>query len=270
MPVVEVNGAEIAYRESSGEGRPVVLVHGNSSSSRTWGHLLDTSMGQRFRCLALDLPGHGGSATASTFDDYSVPAYAAILAGFVRAVNAEGAVLVGWSLGGHIALESTPLLGDAVAGVAIFGTPPIATAESFGSAFLPNPVVNIGFAAESSADAAREYAENSVARDSSVPLEPFVEDFLATDGAARAGLAASLATGRFADEVAIITGLRQPLAVLHGRADRFVSLPYVQGLAAPTLWRGAVQIIDEAGHAPHVETPTAFTNLLEQFIADLP
>ncbi len=41
-------------------------------------------------------------------------------------------------------------------------------------------------------------------------------------------------------------------------------------LTIPTLWRGAVQLIPGAGHAPHQEEPAAFTALLDQFIADLP
>ena len=56
---VDVADQQIAFVESTGTGRPVVLLHGNSSSSRVWQPLLAGPFGQRFRCLALDLPGHG-------------------------------------------------------------------------------------------------------------------------------------------------------------------------------------------------------------------
>jgi pimeloyl-ACP methyl ester carboxylesterase len=36
----------------------------------------------------------------------------------------------------------------------------------------------------------------------------------------------------------------------------------------PTLWRGAVQTIPGAGHAPQWETPEAFDALLAAFIAE--
>jgi pimeloyl-ACP methyl ester carboxylesterase len=38
---------------------------------------------------------------------------------------------------------------------------------------------------------------------------------------------------------------------------------------AASLWRGEVQLIAGAGHAPHQETPEQFATLLEQFISDL-
>jgi hypothetical protein len=46
-----------------------------------------------------------------------------------------------------------------------------------------------------------------------------VADVLRTDGAARAGLGASLAEGRYADEIAITEALTKPLAILHGEGE---------------------------------------------------
>ena len=55
-----IAGQDIAYLETAGGGSPddraVIFVHGNSSSARTWLPLLNSGFGQRFRCLALDLP----------------------------------------------------------------------------------------------------------------------------------------------------------------------------------------------------------------------
>ena len=102
---ITVDGKQIAFTQSGGSGRPVIFVHGNSSSSRTWGPVLAGPFGQRFRCLALDLPGHGESAKAKDPADYSLPGYAEALIGFAQATDATDAVVVGWSLGGHIAIE---------------------------------------------------------------------------------------------------------------------------------------------------------------------
>ena len=67
-------------------------------------------IGQRFRCVALDLPGHGQSGPAKDQADYSLPGYAAVLTGFARALGIPDAVVVGWSLGGQITLEAAPML----------------------------------------------------------------------------------------------------------------------------------------------------------------
>jgi pimeloyl-ACP methyl ester carboxylesterase len=266
---ITVDGQELAYTQSAGQGRPVIFVHGNSSSSRTWDGILAGPFGQRFRCLALDLPGHGNSAPASNRQDYSLPGYAHVLTGFGQATGATDAVIVGWSLGGHIALEAAPHL-PAAAGYVIFGTPPIASAAQMAEAFLPNPAMNVGYAAVVSEEEARVFAASFTAPGSTLPLQEFVTDIMRTDGEARAGLLASVGEGRYADQVAIAGTLRPPLGILHGEREQLVSLAYLQTLTIPTLWRGTVQVLPGVGHALHREAPDTFTALLADFIAELP
>jgi len=70
--MVTVYGQQIVFLESEGDARAVVFVHGNSSSARTWLPVLTGPFGQRFRCLAFDLPGHGQSAPAADHSAYSL------------------------------------------------------------------------------------------------------------------------------------------------------------------------------------------------------
>jgi pimeloyl-ACP methyl ester carboxylesterase len=265
---IDLDGQRIAFRQSAGQGQPVIFVHGNSCSSGTWSNILDGPFGQRFRCLALDLPGHGNSARATDPKDYSLPGYAKVLNDFAQATDANNAVIVGWSLGGHIALEAAPHLQTAN-GFVIFGTPPIATADQMSVAFQPNPAMAFTFAPSITPDEARSYAEAFTAPRSSLDLGEIIEDVQKTDGAARAGLGASLAEGRYADEVAVVNALNKPLAILHGEAEQLISLDYLRTLRIPTLWRDEIQLIPGAGHAPHLETPEVFTALLQDFLADL-
>jgi pimeloyl-ACP methyl ester carboxylesterase len=266
--MVTVDGQRIAFLQSEGDGRAVVFVHGNSSSARTWLPVLTGPFGRRFRCLAFDLPGHGQSAAAADPSAYSLPGYATVLAGFTQACRAAGAVIVGWSLGGHIALEAVPAM-PAAAGYVIFGTPPVASAAQMSDAFLPNPAMNIGFTASVGPEQARAYAASFTTPGSALPLDEFTADILRTDGAARAALFASVGEGRFTDELAIVAELASPLAILHGEGEQLVNLDYLQQLNIPGLWRSHVQLIAGAGHAAHQEAPARFTELLDQFLADL-
>ena len=265
---ITVGNQQIAFSQSDGRGRAVIFVHSNSSSARTWDPLLTGPFGQRFRCLALDLPGHGSSAPAKNPEDYSLPGYAAVLAGFAQATGTAEAVIVGWSLGGSIAIEAAPALPQA-AGYFLFGAPPIASAAQMGEAFLPNPAMGVAFTAAVEPEQARASVASFTAPGSALSLDEFTADFLRTDGEARTGLFASIGEGRFADEIAIISTLPQPVAILHGEGEQLVSLNYLQQLAVPTLWRGHIQLIPGAGHALHREAPAEFAELLEQFIVDL-
>lgn len=79
-------------------------------------------------------------------------------------------------------------------------------------------------------------------------------------------IGASIGRGELKNEVEILRNLDAALAVLHGAEDAFVSLEYIEKLAIPRLWRDEVQVIDGAGHYPHVEKPEKFNALLGAFV----
>ena len=270
---VKINGQRIDYLESPadqcGQDDPaVVLVHGNSSSAKTWLPVMSGDFGRRFRCVALDLPGHGRSEPAANEADYSLPGHAAVLTGFAEELGVSDAVFVGWSLGGQITLEAVPALPDA-RGFVIFGAPPVASPAQMAQAFLPNPAMGALFSAQVTEAEAKLAAESFIAPGSAFDTAEFVADILATDGAARTGLGSSAGASRFADEIAIVTGLRRPLAVVQGADEQLVSLDYLRTLAVPALWRGEVQLLPGVGHAPHQEAPQRFAALLTEFLGDL-
>ena len=60
-----------------------------------------------------------------------------------------------------------------------------------------------------------------------------------------------------------------PLAIINGAEEALVNNDYVASLEYASLWRGQVQLIDEAGHAPFWDQPVRFNNLLEGFLGSL-
>jgi pimeloyl-ACP methyl ester carboxylesterase len=89
------DGTEFAYVEA-GEGPPIVLLHGWSSSLRWWNRNIE-ALAERHRVLALDFRGHGSSE--KTASGHTMPGYAKDVHDFVAAMRADGALLVGWSMG---------------------------------------------------------------------------------------------------------------------------------------------------------------------------
>lgn len=258
----------IAFRETRGKGRAVVLVHGNSGSSRWFEHQVASPLGQRCRLVAIDLPGHGDSAPAADGNaTYAVGGYARVVADLVARLDLAAPILVGISLGGHVVIEASPLLPHA-AGFVISGTPPLSSPADLASAFLPNPALAFAFRGALTEDEMKTYVGALLRAGADIP-QALVEDVRRTDPAAREALGASVAAGRFADERKLVAELRQPLAVLHGSQDAFVSVDYLRGVAMPSLWRGAVQSVEGAGHAAQWDVPERFNALLESFVADI-
>lgn len=50
----------LAHLDTGGDFPAIVFIHGMTFSKETWGPIVDR-LRDRFRCLAVDLPGHGGS-----------------------------------------------------------------------------------------------------------------------------------------------------------------------------------------------------------------
>ena len=89
------DGTEFAYIEA-GEGPPIVLLHGWSSSLRWWNRNIE-ALAKTNRVLAMDFRGHGSSE--KTISGHTMPTYARDVHEFVEGAHAEGALLVGWSMG---------------------------------------------------------------------------------------------------------------------------------------------------------------------------
>lgn len=94
----------------TGDGPPLVLVHGLMTSSYSWRYVLEP-LGRRYRVFAPDLVGAGLSDKPLDLR-YSVENVARFLAAYVRAVSRHPVYLVGNSLGGLYALRMLMLEGE--------------------------------------------------------------------------------------------------------------------------------------------------------------
>jgi pimeloyl-ACP methyl ester carboxylesterase len=257
----------VAAHETAGQGPAIVLLHSNSSSSRAFRKQLDGPLGGRFRLIAIDLPGHGDSDDARDPALYAIKMQARTLKTAIDALGLQGVHFVGWSLGGHFVLELAPDLPKA-RGFLIFGTPPLAFPPAMEAAFRPHPAMEATFAETMDRAQAEAYVAGFFRPGAADMASFFLGDALRTDGRARAAVGASIAPGGYRDEVVVLKELEAPVAILHGAEDQLVNLAYLESLTVPTLWRGAVQTIPGAGHAPQWETPDAFDALLTAFVRE--
>lgn len=111
MAVYKVNGQELhVVEEGSPQRQVALLIHGWSSSWYAMSPLIGL-LSQRFRCLAVDLPGYGQSPPPD--ERITILDYADLLAEFIAQVSDGPVVLIGHSMGGMISVtiaERHPVL----------------------------------------------------------------------------------------------------------------------------------------------------------------
>lgn len=99
---IELGGIRWAYRER-GQGPLVVMSHGTFLDHSVWNTLAD-ALSDRFRCVQLDLPGHGQSGYWP--QGWSVADLVRLYPQLIAALGATQATLVGLSIGGAISLRA--------------------------------------------------------------------------------------------------------------------------------------------------------------------
>ena len=100
MKTVEVNGVTLHY-VVEGEGRPVVLVHGNGEDHRLFDIEIKQLTSAGFKVYAPDSRGHGANAPQS---EYHYEDMAEDMYGFIEALGLRRPALYGHSDGGIIGL----------------------------------------------------------------------------------------------------------------------------------------------------------------------
>ncbi|MCA1382804.1 alpha/beta fold hydrolase [Bradyrhizobium sp. BRP05] len=113
VPMITRDG-RFAY-EAAGDpdAIPLIFLHGIGGAARAWRRQLAT-FGDRFRAIAWDMPGYGGSAPLASV---SIAALAEALQQFIAQLGVSRPVLVGHSIGGMIVqkwLVQSPKLARAV------------------------------------------------------------------------------------------------------------------------------------------------------------
>jgi pimeloyl-ACP methyl ester carboxylesterase len=110
------DGTRLAYLDV-GSGRPIVFLHGWSSSLNWFREQLPV-LSDRYRILALDFRGHGDSD--KTESGHTMEQYARDVHDFVAGVGATDSVLVGWSMGSLVLWNSVLQFGRDQARAMVF------------------------------------------------------------------------------------------------------------------------------------------------------
>ena len=98
------------YTAGNPEKSCIIFFHGFLGSGLDWQEIV-TGLSKDFYCLAIDLPGHGKTLVNGSLMAYSMELFAISITRFCKNLGIGGASLVGYSMGGRLALYLSITLG---------------------------------------------------------------------------------------------------------------------------------------------------------------
>lgn len=110
----------VLYAEQTGDGEPVVILHGLMGSCENW-RTIAAALAGRYRVACLDLPNHGHSPQTPQFDLRSM---ADDVADTLDALAMRQAVVIGHSLGGKVAMQMASDHADRLRGLVVVDISP--------------------------------------------------------------------------------------------------------------------------------------------------
>jgi pimeloyl-ACP methyl ester carboxylesterase len=272
MSYLELHGERIAYRDA-GAGEALLLIHGMAGSSATWRAVIP-ELAKRYRVVAPDLLGHGESAKPR--GDYSLGAFAAWLRDLLDELGIRQATVIGQSLGGGVAMQFTYQHRDYCQRLVLISSGGLGPdlnwilrilsapgAELVLPVVAPQPVLNLGNKLGSwltSAGIKSPRTGEMWSAYCSLSDRPTRQAFLRTLRSVvdYRGQAVS-ALGK----IHVSHGL--PTLLIWGEQDRII--PVAHGYAAHEAVPGSrLEVLAGVGHFPHVESPNAVVDILDDFI----
>jgi pimeloyl-ACP methyl ester carboxylesterase len=124
------HGMHVAH-DGSRSAPPLLLLHGSGAAGATW-NLMVAELAAHHHVIRVDLPGHGQSPPAATYD---VPAQASRVAAVLDSLGLRRVAVAGHSSGGYIGTSLAERRPDLVGSLALVSTGPSM------DALLPQPLV---------------------------------------------------------------------------------------------------------------------------------
>ena len=257
MPEVTVRGTKVHYLEEKGKNLtkvwPVVFIHGSGGNAGLWRKVLK-ELGEDYRSLAVDLPGHGLSPGEGL---KGVSESGEFVKDFMGALGLKDVVLGGHSFGGAVAQYLALRYAGELRALLLIGTGarlrvlPEALEMMRKMAFgeLPPKFYPFGFAEKASpeviAEGEKEWAKTgSLAR---------YYDFVSCD--------------QF-DIIGEVGKIRLPALIACGREDRLTPVKYSEFLNQK-IAGSKMEVIDGAGHLVMLENPRGLSQAILGFLRRL-
>lgn len=246
--------------QSAGTGPPLVLLHGWAMHSGLFATLLP-QLTERFRVHRVDLPGHGRSGAVTPYALDTIVGALSEAVARAEGTRGEPLTLLGWSLGGTIALRWAGAEPARIARLILTGTTPCFAARPDWPDAMP--AATLRQFGDELAVSYRLTLQRFVAlqvRGADCPRAVLAQlrgELFARGEPAREALQAGLDLLADTDLRGEVGAIRQPAVVIAGERDALTPPEAARWLSG-ALPRGSLRLIRGAAHAPFLSHPTAF------------
>jgi len=259
------DGVEIAIREwGNPEGPEILLLHGVGQCTLSFAAQIESELAREFRLVAADLRGHGDSDKPAEMRFYQeAQRWADEVATIIEAAGLRRPILVGWSMGGRVVGLYLLRYGDGrLGGVNFVSARVLPEADARGPDIFELP-------GGATADLAARIAANAAFVRACSATQPAPDEFaytLAYNMAASPVAQTSLGgwPPLLEETRAALAGLRVPVLVTHGAADRVV-LPIAGERTAAAVPGARLSLYEGCGHSPFREDAARFNRELADF-----
>jgi pimeloyl-ACP methyl ester carboxylesterase len=257
--------------EIRGRGTPLILLHGWTMSSLFWRR--QTQLAEVCQVVTVDFRGHGRSQT--TPRGHNVPRYALDVREVITALGLTGALLLGWSMGGSVALEYWQRFGpDRLAGFGLVETGPYPMSPAPWNAHKCHGHNEEAMRRDLAAmkEDRRRFAErfvNAMFLPGHAPEHAL--KWMAAEQLKAAPETAAAIYEDYArrDYTPVLPSINVPALVVYGRSLHMRYGPSNGRFVAASLPDSRFVTLDQSGHLPFYEQPEEFNRTVSEFLATL-
>ena len=233
-----------------GEGRPIIILHGLMGGLSNFDGVIKAFSQNGYKLVLPQLPIYSQSLLNT-----NVKSFSKFLKDFIAFKNYKDVILLGNSLGGHIGLYYTKHFAERVSGLVITG-----------SSGLYESAMGSGYTKRSDYNVIKAKAEE-VFYDPAVATKEIVDDVFATVND-RDKLVKILAIAKSAirhNMAKDLPKMATPTCIIWGKND-IVTPPNVAEEFHSLLPNSELYWIDKCGHAPMMEYPERFNEILIEWL----
>ncbi len=233
----------------------LVFLHYFGGSSLEWQLVID-KLSDQYRCLAIDLRGHGDSEASAT--GYSVSDMADDVSSLLHTLDVQEYILIGHSMGGKVALALAARQPNGLQSLILISPSPPA----------PEPISDTDRQDMLATHGQRLAAEQTFEKITVRPVSEKIKEQIIADNlrTSEAAWNAWLTLGSKENITAQMNTVVVPVSIIVGTADKAIKPDVQKTLTLPYLKNATFDTIPDAGHLLPWETPNELADFIQKKI----